>query len=258
MITVVTITYNNYEELVQTLDSLKPALNDQVESLVINGGTCEKTKSYLETYRGRSISEPDQGISDAFNKGVRNANGDYIAVLNSGDLLLYPDYYREALDLISSHPQLPYLYGSATFRHRYLGDISFVPQMELVYRQMPFAHSSMITSKAIMEEFGIFDLNYKIAMDYDLLIKIHQSGHRGIELKTPSAFLLDGTGVSSVNGLAGIEECTRTLKREGLLSLDNTLYFGLLRLKSHGRSFLGKLGLIGIYDRLRHGEKQST
>ena len=67
MISVITVTYNNYDDLHRTLNSLKNV--DGIESVVVNGGDCNKTKKLLSNYDGIAISEPDNGISDAFNKG---------------------------------------------------------------------------------------------------------------------------------------------------------------------------------------------
>ena len=71
MISVITVTYNNYDDLHRTLNSLKNV--DGIESVVVNGGDCNKTKKLLSNYDGIAISEPDKGISDAFNKGVTRA-----------------------------------------------------------------------------------------------------------------------------------------------------------------------------------------
>ena len=85
MISVITVTYNNYDDLHRTLHSLKNV--DGIESVVVNGGDCEKSKKLLSNYDGIAISEPDKGISDAFNKGIALANGDNVMFLNSGDVL---------------------------------------------------------------------------------------------------------------------------------------------------------------------------
>ena len=66
MISVITVTYNNYDDLHNTLHSLKKV--DGIESIVVNGGDCDKTKTLLKNFNGIEISEPDKGISDAFNK----------------------------------------------------------------------------------------------------------------------------------------------------------------------------------------------
>ena len=70
MISVITVTYNNYNDLHRTLYSLKNV--DGIESVVVNGGGCNKTKKLLSNYDGIAISEPDKGISDAFNKDAFN------------------------------------------------------------------------------------------------------------------------------------------------------------------------------------------
>ena len=89
MISIITVTYNNFDDLHCTLDSLKKV--EGIEKIVVNGGDCAKTKEYLSDFDGISISEPDKGISDAFNKGVSRANGDTVMFINSGDVLLSPD-----------------------------------------------------------------------------------------------------------------------------------------------------------------------
>ena len=76
MISVITVTYNNYDDLHRTLHSLKNV--DDIESVVVNGGNCNKTKKLLSNYDGIAISEPDKGISDAFNKGVTQATADNV------------------------------------------------------------------------------------------------------------------------------------------------------------------------------------
>ena len=100
MISIITVTYNNFDDLERTLNSLKKV--DGIEKIVVNGGTCTKTKEYLSDFDGIAISENDKGISDAFNKGVSHASGDNVMFLNSGDVLLSPDYLHEA-DSDSSH-----------------------------------------------------------------------------------------------------------------------------------------------------------
>ena len=98
MISIITVTYNNFDDLYRTLDSLEKI--DGIEKIVVNGGECAKTKEYLSDFDGISISEPDKGISDAFNKGVSRSTGDNVMFLNSGDILLSPDYLHEATKII--------------------------------------------------------------------------------------------------------------------------------------------------------------
>ena len=80
MISIITVTYNNFDDLHRTLNSLEKI--DGIEKVVVNGGDCAKTKEYLSDFDGIAISEPDKGISDAFNKGVSHANGENVMFLN--------------------------------------------------------------------------------------------------------------------------------------------------------------------------------
>ena len=103
MISVITVTYNNYNDLNRTLHSLDQV--DGIENVVVNGGDCEKTKKLLSDFDGITISEPDKGISDAFNKGVTLATGENVMFLNSGDVLLSPNYLKEAEKIINFNPE---------------------------------------------------------------------------------------------------------------------------------------------------------
>ena len=86
LLSIVTITFNNYVELLNTVTSVRDLAHS--EHIIINGGKCQKTLAFLNNFWGISVSEPDQGISDAFNKGIKYAKGDAVMLLNSGDILL--------------------------------------------------------------------------------------------------------------------------------------------------------------------------
>ena len=70
LLSIVTITFNNFEDLMHTIESVRDL--EHCEHIIINGGNCLKTLAYLKNFSGISVSEPDQGISDAFNKGIKS------------------------------------------------------------------------------------------------------------------------------------------------------------------------------------------
>ena len=101
-LSVVTLTFNNYHELIKTINSLKGI--DSVESVIVNGGSCIETKEFLEkNSQYTSISESDNGISDAFNKGIKLSSGKYITFLNSGDIVIDRGYYQFAINYLSNN-----------------------------------------------------------------------------------------------------------------------------------------------------------
>ena len=121
MISIITVTYNNFDDLHRTLNSLEKI--DGIEKVVVNGGKCAKTKEFLSDFDGIAISEPDKGISDAFNKGVSRASGDNVMFLNSGDVLVSPDYLLEAENIMKFNPEISFVHSDLVFEDRISGDI---------------------------------------------------------------------------------------------------------------------------------------
>ena len=109
-----TITFNNFSELVSTLESINGL--SRHESIVINGGTCQQTLDYLKRRSSFSLTEKDEGISDAFNKGIIHSHGEAILFLNSGDRLIDHEYINWADEQFSLNPKLDYTYSDIIFR----------------------------------------------------------------------------------------------------------------------------------------------
>ena len=135
MISIITVTYNNFDDLHRTLDSLEKI--DGIEKVVVNGGECAKTKEYLRDFDGIAISEPDKGISDAFNKGVYRSSGDCVMFLNSGDLLLSRQYLQEAEKIIKFNPEISFVHSDLVFEDRISGDIRLTALQPFFFRAPP-------------------------------------------------------------------------------------------------------------------------
>jgi glycosyltransferase involved in cell wall biosynthesis len=233
VISVVTITYNNYEELVKTLASISG--KSDLESIVVNGGSCEKTAEFLKAYSGIVISEKDKGISDAFNKGARNARGDAIAFLNSGDVLIESDYYARVAKAFKENPSSSYVYGNLLFDDHLAGKMVFRSEeakLSTIGKGMPFPHPTLVVKASVFKEVGEFNLDYRIGMDYDWVIRLLLKKHTGTHLIcTP--VLMDGMGVSSQNQEKSILECKRALVEHNLFSgqIERDWKFRMAKLK---------------------------
>lgn len=230
MISVVTVTYNNFEELTETLSSITGC--DSVESIVVNGGACERTRRYLEGYSGRSISEPDRGIADAFNKGVRLATGDAICFLNSGDRCVDEDYYKQASDRICSGAY-DVVHANIIFEHPVKGRV--VRRPVTVAGVTYFTHPTLVVARSLMSRVGFFDENFRIAMDFDYFCRLQKTGFTPC-LIDREVVLMDGTGISSSHETAAIAEVLRILKKHGLLSLRLRLHYALMYAKVVSRT----------------------
>ena len=242
MLSVITITFNNFTELQETLGSIP--LKD-IESVVINGGKCEKTVQFLKSNSTlRSLSERDHGISDAFNKGFRLSTGEYVTFLNSGDRLIDSEYYPEAISYLDSNPNVNFVYADICFIDQFASSIHVKSNMSLPH--MPFLHPTLIVRRETMQKIGLFDINLRVAMDLDFVYRLIKSGSRGHYIQR-MVVEMDGRGISSTNFLKTYKENFKVIVKNDDFNIKSIkfltwygikLMFKLLLLKFGGRKFL--------------------
>lgn len=243
MISVVTITFNNCQELKETLKSIEGI--PVIESVVINGGSTADTFEFLKSHSGTVVNEKDDGISDAFNKGSKNSRGDAVAYLNSGDVLVDREYYIWADRALRENPEIGFVYSDIVFVDPVAGEMNMSPRGKTrndLGKGMPFPHPSMVVRREIFDQIGGFSKEYKIAMDFDFAVRLLAAGHRG--LYYPHATVrMDGGGVSSSRELQGIMECKKSMQSHGEFSGKNEKDFQSrlfnYQLRSRIRSIFG-------------------
>ncbi|WP_373544556.1 glycosyltransferase [Chamaesiphon sp.] len=107
LVSIVTISRNNYQSLFKTLESVKDQDYLEIEHIIIDGDSNDGSKDLLELYSHSKqytyISEPDRGISSAFNKGLEKSNGDLIFFLNSGDIFFANNVVSEIVESYLTH-----------------------------------------------------------------------------------------------------------------------------------------------------------
>ncbi|HPJ53769.1 MAG TPA: glycosyltransferase family 2 protein [Flavobacteriales bacterium] len=176
----ITVCYQAGEELAETIDSVLAQTHPDIEHLVIDGGSPDATtQAVLERYRDRVqhlVSEPDQGVYDAMNKGLAMATGDVIGFVNAGDLLAGPEVIAQ-LDKAFSELGTDVIYGDADMvdpqdvgrvRRRWIGG-KYDRQR---FRQgwMP-PHLGTYVRRSVYDRLGGFRLELKVAADYELLFR---------------------------------------------------------------------------------------
>ena len=186
LVSVVTVCYNLIKNgradfFKQCAESVHQQNYPHIEHIVIDGGSQDGTVELLETYaqKGwlRYISEPDKGIYDAMNKGIRAAQGKYVAFLNSDDFWHHPDGVAASVAALESH-------GAAfSYAPRNIvkenGEFMFRenPGIGTFAELMPFCHQTMFTRKDILLAYhGFDDKTYRSAADYDLIMRILLGG----------------------------------------------------------------------------------
>lgn len=178
-VSVITSVYNNVSTVQDAIESVLSQSYSNIEYIVIDGGSSDGTLDILKNFQDRIthfISEPDKGIYDGLNKGISMATGDVIAFLHSDDL--YPDT-EIILEVVKAFSNdIDGVYGDLIYtpKHntnkilRYWKSRPFEKKL-LSQGWMP-AHPTLFLKKSIYEKYGTFDLAFRIAADYDFLLRI--------------------------------------------------------------------------------------
>ena len=181
-ISVITATYNSAKTLEVCMDSVLQQTYKDIEYIIIDGNSKDDTLNLINSKAEKHtniivVSEPDKGIYDALNKGISKASGDVIGFVHSDDFLSDPTVVAQIAEAFKSET-LDGVYGNLHYVQ--FDDTSkivrnwvsqpFYPKL-LTRGWMP-AHPTLFLKKEVYEKHGLFNLDYNIAADYDLMLRI--------------------------------------------------------------------------------------
>ena len=188
---IITTCYNDKTGLIRTLNSIKKQTYKNYESIVIDGGSTDGSVDIIKTSTiiNRYISQKDNGVYDAMNKGINLSKNDYIIFLNSGDTFFNPYILENISNILSSNPQIKFLYGDANIIHSDL--TSSFREYTKPINKSNICHQSIFYAKELFSNFGNYDLNLKIFADYDLNLRlIHTHSIIPYHINIPICFSL--------------------------------------------------------------------
>ena len=203
-ISVVSVCFNNPEELRTSMASVDRQTRKPDEHLIINGSTTPDIAGMLAaepspSYR-RWINEPDDGISDAFNKGVTKSRYEIIHLLNSGDY--YPDdrVLEDVAMAFSSRPERQWIHGQYW---QLLADTWILTGAPLnrkaLYKGMAkTGHPTFFVRRGVYERNGIFSTRYRYSMDYEFLLRIAHEHYAW--MRRPLSVFTPGGNSNTVRG----------------------------------------------------------
>lgn len=184
-ISIITISYNSAKTIQRALDSVQSQTYPDVEHIIVDGASTDGTKEIVEAYAAahgnvRWVSEPDEGIYNALNKGIRMATGDVIGFLHSDDIF----YCAESLAHIAQtmeQDEVQVVYGDLQYCRcgkviRSWKSNPFNPGA-LKYGWMP-PHPTMYVRREVYEQVGKYDEWFRISADYDMILRIFKAGYR--------------------------------------------------------------------------------
>jgi len=185
---IITATKNAGDEIESTIKSVISQKDVDLEYIIIdsvsNDNTLDIIEKYVNDYPIKLISEADDGISDAFNKGIKLSTGDWIIFMGAGDIFLHHKVLSDMeLNLKKKYKSL-IVWGNIIFINK-KGEtgktISGKFPKGRLKRYMCMPHQAAFHNREFFQKYGVFDTNFKIAMDYDLLLrfidKINESNY---------------------------------------------------------------------------------
>lgn len=178
-VSIISATYNSASTIKDTLETVNIQTYPDIEQIIVDGASQDNTLEIVKIYGSRVtkvISEPDMGIYDAMNKGIQAAKGDIIGILNSDDFFSSSNVISDIVDCFKQN-DIDALYGDVKFVNpdnlnknvRYYSSKIFRPEL-FRFGFMP-AHPSFYMKREMYIKYGLYEMDYKIASDYDLLIR---------------------------------------------------------------------------------------
>lgn len=212
-VSIITVCLNSERTIEQTIQSVIHQTYHNIEYIIIDGKSTDRTLEIIEKYKARiakCISEEDNGLYDAMNKGIELATGDIIGIINSDDW--YADDAVENVVRAFETEESDVVYGMMEVVHTG-GSISKIKNGELqqmLYR-MVIPHPTAFVKKTVYEKVGKFDMRYKIVADYDLFLRMYLYPVKMQQIPYVLAFFREG-GLSTANAVTCAEEVRAVAK----------------------------------------------
>ncbi len=208
LITVVTVVRNNCAALEETILSIINQSYPGIEYIIIDGGSTDGSLDIIKKYKDKIhywLSEPDNGIYDAMNKGIRMAHGIYINFMNSGDMFFNNQVCETvARALIDNNPDV--FYGDVVPRSDYNENEVLVKAKPLknIWKGLVFCHQAAFVKSDVLRK-HLFELSLRIVADYDQILNIYKNQHTFYYSPTPVSKVRIG-GISYSNNKTYKEE----------------------------------------------------
>ena len=242
-LSLITIVLNDRAHIEKTILSVINQKAD-MEYIVIDGGSTDGTLDVLENHRDEIdvlISEKDNGIVDAFNKGIRYCSGEIIGIVNSGDWL-EDGALKKVTETLTCEDAPDIIYGDVQYwqgdhkEYRYSADHTYLDKF------MSINHPAVFVKKNIYDTYGLFDENFPVAMDYELMLRFYMHGVKFHYINQTLSNMALG-GISDINWRQAYKEAYEIRKRH--LGTGLTLYidYTLQVFKRYISNILSSVGL---------------
>lgn len=243
-ISIITVCYNSVAHIEEAILSVINQPYENKEYIIIDGGSTDGTLDIIDKYKDKIdyfISEPDKGISDAFNKGIKAATGELIGILNSDDFMMsdvlskVADQYEQDIDIYRGYCIVwDEEYGTKRELHPNLN-----------FGVPPFGakicHESAFITRRLYDKVGTYKVSFRNCMDLDLFIRIYKDK----SVKTKFLDICIDTfrkgGVSSIPVIKREEESKRLIRENGGNVFDVFIYIMYLRIRYYVKIVVNRI-----------------
>lgn len=180
-VSIITVCYNSETTIKDTIESVLSQKYSNTEYIIVDGASSDKTMEIINKYKEHInivVCEPDKGIYDAMNKGIKLATGEVIGILNSDDFYQNSDVIKDVVSQFDSFPCSELVFGDVVFVHpdklekviRFYKSGHFKP-WKLRFGWMP-PHPATFIRKRAYNQVGFYSLDYKISSDYEMFVRL--------------------------------------------------------------------------------------
>lgn len=242
LVSIVTIVFNGEAFIEQAIQSVLNQSHQNIEYILIDGGSKDNTVEIIKKYESKIafwVSEPDNGIADAFNKGLKHCTGEIIGILNADDW--YETETVEQIVKAFEKPEIGIVHGK--LQNWMEGEKSFIYESNhhLIKKDMTICHPTVFVRKSVYDSVGHFH-DYRYAMDYDFLLRANLAG---VKFHFVDKILTNMRmeGVSNVQWKKALKD-VRDIKNSLLgKKIQHEIYFRFQIFKKSTGQFLDKIGL---------------
>jgi glycosyltransferase involved in cell wall biosynthesis len=249
LVSIITISFNSERFIEQTIKSVLDQDYSAIEYIIVDGGSTDNTLNIIDKYKdgiSKVLSEPDQGISDAMNKGIRLSSGQIIGIIHSDDYYADGTVVGKVVEAFGESEQINVVYGIQDLVDPDTGETKVHWGRDAdpseIRKRMYMPHPTVFCKKDVYDSVGLFRKDYKLAMDYEWAIRVTK--HTRPRFLNYKMACMRDMGASGTNYRIAFSESARALKENGYY-LD---YF-LMLARNCIKILLIELGMKGLlYD----------
>lgn len=188
-ISVITVCYNGAHLLKKTIESVIEQSYEGIEYIIIDGASNDNTQEIVKSYGNKIqkfISEPDSGLYEAMNKGIKNATGDLVIFLNAGDYYVSSKLFEYFIPKLN-YSKADVFFGRFIWETPQTKDIVLSDNTSVIYdwnlKSLNFPHPATLYKRSVLLQLGLFDETYKILADYEWNVRAL------VKYKTPFQYI---------------------------------------------------------------------